>query len=40
MARTKSNGAAAQSIANIGFVPKLWLTADKRHAASELILNV
>jgi type I restriction enzyme M protein len=29
MARTKSNGAGAQSTANIGFEAKLWLTADK-----------
>jgi type I restriction enzyme M protein len=29
MARTKTNGAAAQSTANIGFEAKLWLTADK-----------
>jgi hypothetical protein len=29
MARTKSNTAAAQSSATIGFEAKLWLTADK-----------
>jgi type I restriction enzyme M protein len=29
MARPKSNGAGAQSTANIGFEAKLWLTADK-----------
>jgi type I restriction enzyme M protein len=29
MSRTKSNGAGAQSTANIGFEAKLWLTADK-----------
>jgi type I restriction enzyme M protein len=51
MARTKSNGAGAQSTANIGFEAKLWLTADKlrnnmdaaenKHVvASELTLTV
>jgi hypothetical protein len=31
MARTKTNGASAQSTANIGFEAQLWLTAWLQH---------